>query len=71
MEKTTVTLGDFEFIATYEFIPAEEADYEYPGTQPIIRLWHLETLKNENVTDTLTKDEWFDVEEQIYAKKLD
>jgi len=67
MRKTTITLGEFDFIATYEYVEGESSDYDYAGTQPMVRLWHLETLKGENVTDTVTKDEWFEIEEQLYT----
>ena len=68
MEKIDVTLGEFDFVATYEIIEGDQGDYDYPGVQPTVRLWRLETNKEENVTDTLTREEWVDVEEQIIEK---
>ena len=67
MKTTTITLNEFNFVASYELTEAEPSDYEYAGTQPMVRLWMVETLKGENITDTLTELEWHDIEDQIYT----
>ena len=69
MKRIFITLNDRICTANYEFTEAEEADIDYPGTQPIIRLWAVFDSNQVNITDTLTKEEWFDIEDQIYINE--
>jgi hypothetical protein len=67
MKHTTVTINGHDLTAHYEYVEAEEGDYDYPGTQPSIILWGVLDTNFEVITHTLTKDQYQSVEDQIYT----
>ena len=66
MRTTTIEIEDIDYIASYEYVEAEPADNDYPGTQPSITLWAVVEEQDNNITHTLTTAQWQSVEEQIY-----
>ena len=67
MRYTTIEIDCIDYIAHYEYVKGEPADYDYAGTQPTITLWAVVDEQDYNITDTLTKAQWQSVEEQIYT----
>ena len=67
MRTTTIEIDCIDYVAHYEYTEGEAGDYDYPGTQPTIKLWMVLNEQDYNITHTLTKAQWQSVEEQIYT----
>lgn len=43
MKTTTINLNENIYTVHYEFTPAEPSDNDYPGTQPVVKLFKIES----------------------------
>ena len=68
MKTTNININGTNYTAIYEFVEAEASDHDFPGTQPMVRLYSIQTDNGENITSSITSIEWVEIENQIYTK---
>ena len=67
MRTTTISLDDNDYTAHYEYIKGEEANWEYPASQPTVIPWDVIDEEGNDISHTLTDVQRQSVEEQIYT----
>ena len=69
MRKTDITLNDQTLTCTYEYDKGEARTHDHPGSNPSVRLWTVENVNGDDITDTINSREWNEIENLCYESE--
>ena len=67
MKTTTITLNDKVYTVHYEYVEAEAETHDYPGTQPFVSIWKIES---ETDNDAMTEAEYFEIKDMCLSNEI-
>ena len=66
MKKTDINFNGHTLTATYEYDKGEARTHDHPGSNPSVRLWTVENVNGDDITDTINSKEWEAIETMCY-----